>query len=143
MADLIKRALTNPHALATMLIGGAGFAITHSFTSGTDLSICALAYGMLAEGFWIAVGGVAGGGGVYLGALSNMEFGTVSHWLVLFTTPGGAALSGLAAAGCLATGRSFDDRLRFMVGLNALMGMIGFLFGSGGQPWKCLSKKGR
>ena len=77
-------------------------------------------YGVFAELLWIGVGGAVGVFGLLAGVQHNPSQGggrlAGIGFLPLGTCPACAVISGIAASACLASGTSFEDRVRICGG---------------------------
>ena len=87
----------------------------------------AICYGTFAQTIWITVGAVVGIAGPYLGSSlvgpaigQDQSVGVGWSFLVLWTVPAVALLSGLAAAICLFSGVAFQQRIVVCGSVNAL-----------------------
>ena len=97
------------------------------------LELKTLLYDVFAEGVWLAIGAISGAGGIFAGMICTpkMEDPSASGvWVffAMFAMLLGVVVSGVCAAICLASGLTFDVRVKVMTIINIFIFLPGFIW---------------
>ena len=94
------------------------------------LELKTLLYDVFAEGVWLAIGAISGAGGIFAGIICTglVHAGEARAFLAMFTIPLGGLVSGVGAAICLASGLTFDVRVKVMTIINIFICLPGFIW---------------
>ena len=106
------------------------------------LELKTLLYDVFAEGVWLAIGAISGAGGIFAGIICTgfVHAGEARGFLAMFTIPLGVLVSGVGAAICLASGLTFDERVKVMTIINIFIFLPGFIWSVSNGPEKSSSK---